>query len=680
MVNIIHNNKTILVVLAAVAVTLLTDIVLQANATEQQDALKNVPIPYDKSSIAIIGNATQLWNKTISIAEYAQAFPLDDIDGDNKSDVIMISRIYNGFNNTFTVSAVRGYDGVELWNKTFPRYADVAPAGDLNGDNKTDIIITSPNIRSGAPFYGAVSLFFWDEIPGKQNSNLIDFLEYNFGTNWLKSAMISKDDNGKTIRVSTGNNSLSLTLNDEKTKAYLKFGDGRIFEFLARTLDDGRLLIFFNNIYTITAVRGYDGIELWNKSSGMWMEATPSGDLNGDNEADVIMISTVSNNDSFNISSTIAAVRGYDGVELWNKSAQQGRYTWMQGTPPDGTASAITTPPDDLNGDNKADVILTSEKVNGTVTAVRGDDGVELWNKSSYHILWWANSVGDLNGDNKADVILISQSNLSNNYPYVITAVRGYDGIELWNKTFLGPTDIISVGDLNGDGKADSVIRCENYHGYYYTYSFTAVRGYDGAELWNKTFPTYTLVTPLGKVNGDNKADVIFTSGIYIGYQANIISAVRGYDGVELWNKTISGNSEVAPAGDLNNDLKGDALIQTNFSKISAINAADGSEFFSINSLEADSLLLSPSLFFYRGPNTWHGDNFSMKKYDLNGDGVNDVLVWSRNNLYAISVQTATIGVEKKIETKSDISYILIAPAGIVILTAILVLAIKNKK
>lgn len=90
-------------------------------------------------------------------------------------------------------------------------------------------------------------LINWDEIPGNSNGRLIDFLIQSFGVDWVRTAKIEKIDDGRTILVSTGQNSLSLRLNDEKTMANLKIGDGRTDEFTVKTESDKLKTL---NIYT----------------------------------------------------------------------------------------------------------------------------------------------------------------------------------------------------------------------------------------------------------------------------------------------------------------------------------------------------------------------------------------------------------------------------------------------
>jgi hypothetical protein len=91
-------------------------------------------------------------------------------------------------------------------------------------------------------------MFSWDEIPGNDSRALIEFLTQNFGIDWVKMARIEKIDDGKVISVSTEKNSLSLRLNDEKTKLKLETEDGRTSEFITMT-ENGKLNIYKDVIW-----------------------------------------------------------------------------------------------------------------------------------------------------------------------------------------------------------------------------------------------------------------------------------------------------------------------------------------------------------------------------------------------------------------------------------------------
>ncbi len=91
-------------------------------------------------------------------------------------------------------------------------------------------------------------LFSWDDVPGNDSERLIDFLIRGYDIDWVKTAKIEKIDDGKTIRVSIGKNSLSLRLNDEKTSVHLTIDDGRTNEFTAMMngqIKNGKLNVYF---------------------------------------------------------------------------------------------------------------------------------------------------------------------------------------------------------------------------------------------------------------------------------------------------------------------------------------------------------------------------------------------------------------------------------------------------
>jgi len=89
--------------------------------------------------------------------------------------------------------------------------------------------------------------FRWDKIPGNDNVRLIEYLNRHFTIEWIKTAKIEKIDGGRAIKLSTGNKSLSLSLNDEKTKVYLKSDDDTTYEFIAKT-ENSKLNIYHKNI------------------------------------------------------------------------------------------------------------------------------------------------------------------------------------------------------------------------------------------------------------------------------------------------------------------------------------------------------------------------------------------------------------------------------------------------
>ena len=95
-------------------------------------------------------------------------------------------------------------------------------------------------------------LFCWDNIPGDDSAILSEFLFQSFGINWIETAQVvatSKEDNDKTIVVKSYPNSVSIRLNDERTRATLELdisGKPHEFKFNAKA-ENGRLNIYLDN-------------------------------------------------------------------------------------------------------------------------------------------------------------------------------------------------------------------------------------------------------------------------------------------------------------------------------------------------------------------------------------------------------------------------------------------------
>lgn len=80
-------------------------------------------------------------------------------------------------------------------------------------------------------------LFCWDEVPGRDDDAILDSLKHDFGITWKKKPKIEKIDNDRTIKITTEEDSISLRLNDERTKVYLDTNKNRTDEFIVMDYD-----------------------------------------------------------------------------------------------------------------------------------------------------------------------------------------------------------------------------------------------------------------------------------------------------------------------------------------------------------------------------------------------------------------------------------------------------------
>ncbi len=104
-------------------------------------------------------DGTELWGQSI-VYETGwtgdiPAQPVGDLDGDNKDDVIVKSRSYDSAADEYTASiyAKRGYDGDQFWSQSVTGesvYMSDYLYCDLDGDNKDDVIVKSRSYDSAA--------------------------------------------------------------------------------------------------------------------------------------------------------------------------------------------------------------------------------------------------------------------------------------------------------------------------------------------------------------------------------------------------------------------------------------------------------------------------------------------------------------------------------------------------
>jgi len=197
-----------------------------------------------------------------------------------------------------------------------------------------------------------------------------------------------------------------------------------------------------------------------------------------------------------------------------------------------------------------AEVGVTSSSLN-----ITGNVSI-LWEKHTQANSTYAYAVDDLDGDNKSEVLVTTWSTTGNSEISSITAFRGYDGYQLWNMSITGTKASIGnfyLGDLTGDGRTDVIVKALK-DGIYDT---TALRGYDGNRLWNRSTNYYDLYVV--NLTGDNGYDVLLKDSY-------TVTAIRGYNGSQLWSYDcqkglmFGGNYE-----DVTGDGKPDVLSISNY-------------------------------------------------------------------------------------------------------------------
>lgn len=85
-------------------------------------------------------------------------------------------------------------------------------------------------------------LFNWENVPGKDDGKLVEYLEQKYGVDWVRKAKIEKIDNIEII-MATGKNSLSLKLDNRNTKVTLTINKVKTDEFIVKT-EDSKLNVY----------------------------------------------------------------------------------------------------------------------------------------------------------------------------------------------------------------------------------------------------------------------------------------------------------------------------------------------------------------------------------------------------------------------------------------------------
>jgi hypothetical protein len=222
------------------------------------------------------------------------------------------------------------------------------------------------------------------------------------------------------------------------------------------------------------------------------------GDINGDGKADIVAVESEGN-----------------GKYRYMIGISDGRYFSWKFTNLTGMSKPIAMALGDINGDGKADIVAVESEGNGKYRYMRGISNGSSFSWGTTNLTGMSlprqMSLGDVNGDGKADIVATEQSGGYYNY------MRGIsDGWNFaWNFTNLSgmwtPYQM-SLGDLNGDGKAD-IVAVEAHENNPATGQYEYRRGISTGS----SFEWGTALTGLseqkklgvGDITGDKKADVV---------------------------------------------------------------------------------------------------------------------------------------------------------------------------
>ena len=314
----------------------------------------------------------------------------------------------------------------------------VSRLGDINGDGGADIIVGAPLNNDGGIEAGKAYVIF--------------------GTGTFPSADARNDFNG-----------------DGRDDVLLRHHSGIITEWLGQA-DGG----FFSN----HAVAAYGLDVAWHVAG--------AGDFNGDGRDDVLL-----KHDNGSVTNWLGQANGsfFSNHTVASYALPAGWHVVSTG---------------DFNGDTLDDVVLRHD--GGTVTNWLGQANGSFFSNhavAAYALdtAWTVSGTGDFNGDGKSDLLLVHDNGSVTNW---LGQANGSHFSNHAAASYALPAgwQIDSVGDFNGDGKDDLLLRHDNG-------TITNWLGQAGGTfLSNHAAANYSLdnawqIAGVGDFNGDGKDDLL---------------------------------------------------------------------------------------------------------------------------------------------------------------------------
>ncbi len=315
----------------------------------------------------------------------------------------------------------------------------VSGAGDVNGDGFDDLLVGVPNGDAGGADAGQVHVIF--------GRGLFDVVRYNAG-----------DFNG-----------------DGRDDVLLQHGNGTITDWLGQA-NGG----FFSNHAAANHVL-----------PAAW-HVVGVADFNGDGRDDILL-----RNDSGSVTNWLGQPNG-----SFSGNQSVGSYPLPLAWHVAGMG--------DFNGDGRDDVLLRHDS--GTITEWLGqaDGGFHSNHTTATYDLasqWHVEGTGDFNGDGREDVLLRHDNGAVTNW---LGQANGGFLSNHGTANYALPTawNVLGIGDFNGDGRDDVLLRHQDG-------AITNWLGQsEGAFFSNHVSAAYSLpsgwdVASIGDFNGDGRDDVL---------------------------------------------------------------------------------------------------------------------------------------------------------------------------
>lgn len=315
------------------------------------------------------------------------------------------------------------------------------------------------------------------------------------------------------------------------------YGNGR-FDIVQSNSPAGSGLVTRNTNWVPTPHAGWVA-RVWRLGAVYASGPTPR-DLDGDGRADLIIAGT--------------ANTGSGRLEVHAMSASSGYTNWMLhvATPHGYLDSTQRLVMGDANNDGRADLVVVNTGPTGSgrleAHVLNGASGFGAWSLHAATAAGYGSptdryTMGDVNGDGYADLIIVGTANTGSGRleAHVLNGATSYTSwLAHWATAcgYIGPTDRVVAGDVNGDRRADlTIVGTSNTgSGRLEAHTLDAATGYGSWMLHAATPHGYIRDADrvaMSDVDGDGRADlsIIGTGPTGSGrLEAHVLSGSSGFN------------------------------------------------------------------------------------------------------------------------------------------------------
>jgi hypothetical protein len=231
-----------------------------------------------------------------------------------------------------------------------------------------------------------------------------------------------------------------------------------------------------------------------------------------------------------------------------------------------GASTLFGGSPTDFNGDGRDDVVTFNQGTAGDVYVAlsngAGFAGTSVKWQEFFSPAGETPLTGDFNGDGKDDIVTFTHG--ATNDVFVGLSTGSSFGSAKWHDFFALGGEIPAVGDVNGDGRDDIVTFTRGSLADVYV-ALSTGSSFGASAKWHDFFAAGGEFPSVGDFNGDGRADIAtFTRGdladVYVA-----LSNGSGFVGTTVkWHDAFAFGAEQPRIGDFDGDGRDDIATFTN--------------------------------------------------------------------------------------------------------------------